>query len=129
MVFGTDNPGFAFLDTGKLAPPHFMVKNNQQHIDNLTKELSEMTHQATEHLIQLKTATNEKLNKTRIAKEFKKYDYVFVLDGTQVPGSSRPLRTNYHPSPYIVVKPFYVTTLVKRLSDGFTSLYSNDEEI
>jgi hypothetical protein len=26
-----------------------------------------------------------------------------------------------------VIKPFYVTTLVKRLSDGFTSLYSNDD--
>jgi hypothetical protein len=23
MVFGTDNPGFAFLDTEKLAPLHF----------------------------------------------------------------------------------------------------------
>ena len=26
-----------------------------------------------------------------------------------------------------MIKPFYVTTLVKRLSDGFTSLYSNDD--
>jgi hypothetical protein len=52
---------------------------------------------------------------------------VFVLDRTQIPGASRPLKTRYHPSPYIVIKPFYVTTLVKRLSDGFTSLYSNDD--
>jgi diadenosine tetraphosphate (Ap4A) HIT family hydrolase len=56
MVFGTDNPCFAFLDTEKLAPPHFMVKNNQQHtsIEKLTTELNEMTRQATEQLIQLK---------------------------------------------------------------------------
>jgi hypothetical protein len=127
MVFGTDNPGFAFLDTDKLAPPHFMVKNNQQHIDKLTAELNEMTRQATEQLIQMKVTTNDKINKSRVTKEFKKYDYVFVLDRTQIPGASRPLKTKYHPSPYIVVKPFYVTTLVKRLSDGFTSLYSNDD--
>jgi hypothetical protein len=127
MIFCTDNPGFAFLDTEKLAPLHFMVKNNQQHIDKLTTELNEMTRQATEHLLQLKTITNEKLNKTRITKEFKKYDYVFVFDRTKVLGASRPLKTKYHPSPYIVIKPFYVTTLAKHHSDGFTSLYSNDD--
>ncbi len=127
MVFGTDNPGFAFLDTDKLAPPHFMVKNNQQHIDKLTSELNEMTRKATEQLLEIKATTNDKINKSRITKEFKKYDYVFVLDRTQIPGASRPLKTRYHPSPYIVIKPFYVTTLVKRLSDGFTSLYSNDD--
>jgi hypothetical protein len=127
MVFGTDNPGFAFLDTDRVAPPHFMVKNNQQHIDKLTSELNEMTRQATEQLLEMKAATTDKINKTRITKEFKKYDYVFVLDRTQIPGASRPLKTKYHPSPYIVIKPFYVTTLVKRLSDGFTSLYSNDD--
>jgi hypothetical protein len=120
-------PRFRFLDTEKLAPPHFMVKNNQQHIDKLTTELNEMTRQAPKQLIQLKAITNEKLNKNRITKEFQKYDYVFVLDRTQVPGASRPLKTKYHPSPYIVIKPFYVATLVKRLSDGFTSLYSNED--
>jgi transposase InsO family protein len=51
MVLGTDNPSFAFLDTEKLAPLHFMVKNNQQHITKLTTELNEMTRQATEHLL------------------------------------------------------------------------------
>jgi hypothetical protein len=127
MVFGTDNPGFAFLDTDRLAPPHFMVKNNQQHIDKLTSELNEMTRQATEQLFEIKATTNDKINRSKIIKEFKKYDYVFVLDRTQIPGASRPLKTRYHPSPYIVIKPFYVTTFVKRLSDGFTSLYSNDD--
>jgi hypothetical protein len=86
-----------------------------------------MTRQATEQLLEIKATTNDKINKSRVTKEFKKYDYVFVLDRTQIPGASRPLKTRYHPSPYIVMKPFYVTTLVKRLSDGFTSLYSNDD--
>jgi hypothetical protein len=86
-----------------------------------------MTRQATEQLLEIKVTTNDKINKSRVTKEFKKYDYVFVLDRTQIPGASRPLKTRYHPTPYIVIKPFYVTTLVKRLSDGFTSLYSNDD--
>ena len=58
---------------------------------------------------------------------FKPNDYVFVLDRLNIPGNSRPLRSRFHPSPYIVIKPLWTTTLVKRLSDGYTTLYSNDD--
>jgi len=37
------------------------------------------------------------------------------------------LKTKFHPSPYIVIRPLWTTTLVRRLSDGFTTLYSNDD--
>jgi hypothetical protein len=50
-----------------------------------------------------------------------------VLDRLQIQGSSRPLKTKFHPSPYIVVKSYNTTTLVKRLADGFMSVYSNDD--
>ena len=35
--------------------------------------------------------------------------------------------TKLQPSPYIVVRPLWTTTLVKRLADGFTTLYSNND--
>ena len=44
-----------------------------------------------------------------------------------MPGNSRPLHTKLQASPYIVVRPLWTTTLVKRLADGFTTLYSNDD--
>ena len=65
--------------------------------------------------------------KNRIQKHFQVNDYVFVLDRYTVPGSSRPLKTKFHPSPYIVIRPLWTTTLIKRLADGFTALYSNDD--
>jgi hypothetical protein len=39
----------------------------------------------------------------------------------------RSLKTKFHPSPYIVVKSYNTTILVKRLADGFMSVYSNDD--
>jgi len=43
----------------------------------------------------------------------------------QVPGNTRPLKTKCHPSPYVVVEPRHTTTRVKRLADGFESVYGN----
>jgi hypothetical protein len=75
----------------------------------------------------LRLFTNERLNKNKITKNFKPNDYVFVLDRLQIQGSSRPLKTKFHPSPYIVVKSYNTTILVKRLANGFMSVYSNDD--
>jgi hypothetical protein len=75
----------------------------------------------------LKVETNERLNQNRITKHFKPNEYVFVLDRFQVPGSSRPLKTKFQPSPYVVVKSYPTTTLVKRISDGYQTSYSNND--
>jgi hypothetical protein len=75
----------------------------------------------------LKVETNERLNQNRITKHFKPNEYVFVLDRLQVPGSSRPLKTKFHPSPYVVIKSYPTTTLVERISDGYQTSYSNND--
>jgi len=127
MVFGNQGTGISFLDTESFSPPHYLVKNNAQHIKMLTAEIKDMTKIATDKLTQLRLLTNEKVNKNRVSKTFKINDYVFVLDRLQIPGNTRPLKTKFHPSPYIVIRPLWTTTLVRRLSDGFTTLYSNDD--
>ena len=121
-IFGT-----SIFDTDNLAPPHYLVKNNKMHIENISREIADMTKAARERLTQLRLLTNERVNKARIKKEFKVNDYVFVLDRYNIPGNPRPLHTKLHPSPYIVIRPLWTTTLVKRLADGFTTLYSNDD--
>ena len=127
MVFGNLGDGNSFLNPERFIPPHFMVLNDKQMIDQLTADIKEMTRVATERLLSLRLLTNERLNKNKIVKDFKANDYVFVLDRLQIPGNSRPLKTKFHPSPYIVVKTYTTTTLVKRLADGFMSVYSNDD--
>ena len=127
MVFGTQGMGVSFLDKENVNPPHFLVKNNQQYISQLTDEILQMTQVAKDRLMQLRLITNEKINKNRINKDFQITDYVFVLDRMQIPGNTRPLKTRFLPSPYIVIRPLWTTTLVRRLSDGFTTLYSNND--
>ena len=127
MVFGSQDAKSSVFDIEKINHPHHLVQNYQQHIDKLSADIQEMTKLATEKLTQIRLLTNEKVNKNRIQKHFQVNDYVFVLDRYTVPGSSRPLKTKFHPSPYIVIRPLWTTTLIKRLADGFTALYSNDD--
>ncbi len=61
-----------------------------------------------------------------MVKKWKENDVVFVLDRLQVPGNARPLKLKFNPSPYLVVKCLYSTSLLRRLSDNFMALYSND---
>ena len=51
---------------------------------------------------------------------------VFVLDRLQIPGNTRPLKLKFNPSPYLVVKCLYSTSLLRRISDNFMALYAND---
>jgi hypothetical protein len=115
------------MDLDKFVPPHHLVKNKFNHIKMLTKEIEEMSKTSKEKIEKIRLATQEKLNKTRINKGLKVNDYVFVKDRTEIPGASRPLKTKMNPSPYVVLSVKYATVLIKRLSDGFISLYSMDD--
>jgi transposase InsO family protein len=126
MVFGKENTTPIFLDKEKLAPPHHLVKTNKQHIELLSEDISKMVNEATERLTQLRLISNERVNKTRISKDFATNDIVFALDRFQIQGNTRPLKLKFYPSPYVVLRPLWTTTLVRRLSDGFCTLYNND---
>ena len=125
MVFGELNSKSDLIDMENMLPIHPYVKNNTAHIEQLSKEISSMVTSATDKLAISRLAANDRLNKTRTKPNFKVNDYVFVLDRLNVPGASRPLKTKFSHSPYVVVRPLFSTTLVKRIADGYTALYSN----
>ena len=127
MVFGTDEASGSFLNLENLVHPHYLVRNNKQRINNLTDEIKSMIEIATNKHTEHKLLELDYKNKNRIEKRFHKNDYVFVLDRMQIPGNTRPLKTRYHPSPYVVVNARHTTTQVKRLADGFESVYSNND--
>jgi hypothetical protein len=116
-----------FLDTERTSPPHYFVKSQTSHIEQTSAEIKAMTDAASDRLTQLRLITNERVNQTRTNKNFKPGDFVFLLDRSQTPGNARVLRTKLNPSPYVVVRPLWTTTLVKRLADGFVGLYSNSD--
>ena len=126
MVFGKETGGNLFLNN-EIAEPHYTVKNNLTLIKQLSQEIKSMKDIATEQINELRKGTIERINKTRSVKEFHKNDIVFVLDRSVIEGNSRVLKTKFSPSPWVVLNPSFTTTLVKRLADGFTSLYGNND--
>jgi len=125
MVFGSVENQSSFLNLQHIAHPHYLVRSNTQRIADITAEVQEMAAIATDKYVESKKLILEYQNKNRVERNFKKDDYVFVLDRMQVPGNTRPLKTKFHPSPYVVVEPRHTTTRVKRLADGFESVYGN----
>ena len=127
MVFGNEGASGSFLNLEPLQHPHYLVRNNKQRIEDLTNEIKSMIAIATDKYTEHKLSCLEYQNKNKIEKRFKRNDYVFVLDRMQVPGNTRPLKTKFHPSPYVVINTRHTTTHVKRLADGFESVYSNND--
>ena len=127
MVLGADSAGNAFLDLSKLGPPHYSVKSSKLHIEQLSNEFKRMSEEATRKLMELRINQNERVNKNRINKSFKVHDIVFILDRTYVEGNPRVLRTVINPSPYVVLRPLFKSSLVMRIADRFTTFYNNDD--
>jgi hypothetical protein len=126
MLFGKDGSGSSFLELETLCLPHHLVKNNKQLIEQKSEEIANMTKLATEKLQELRFAQNEKKNKNRIEKDFPEGSYVFTEHHTNVAGASRPLKTRLNPSPFVVVRQYFSTVLLRRLSDGFLTMYHKD---
>jgi hypothetical protein len=127
MVGGEDASGKSFLDLEGIANPHYIVGNDRVKLEEMHAQIKESTKIARDRLEEILNTSHKKINEHKINRKFEKYDYVFVLDRRITPGATRPLKTKLQPSPYIVIKPLHVTSLVKRISDGFTALYSNND--
>ncbi len=50
-----------------------------------------------------------------------------MIDRSIVPGNPRVLRTKLSPSPYICVRSLFTSSIIKRISDGYTTVYSNSD--
>jgi len=127
LVFGKGEASESFMDMENLTPKHYSVKNNITTIETLTNDIKKMSEEVKEKLNNIRKLTAEKLNKNRVNKNLQVNDYVFVKDRTEIIGATRPLKTKLDPSPYVVLSVKFTTVLVQRLSDGFISLYSQDD--
>jgi hypothetical protein len=79
--------------------------------------------------MELRDELHSKENPHRMdkSKNFNKGDIVFAVDRYNIPGNSRPLKTTFLPSPYVVIESYYTTTLIERIADKFRTLISNDD--
>ncbi|RPH79137.1 MAG: hypothetical protein EHM77_06210, partial [Planctomycetaceae bacterium] len=129
MVMGKSKQTESFLDLEPLFPMHHSVKNYKEEIEKINSEIADMCKIAQQKIYDLREETHFVLNKNRIDKKlkFKSGDIVFALDRYNLPGNSRPLKTTFLPSPYVVIEPYFTTTLIERIADRFRTLISNDD--
>ena len=126
MLYGENNPmSGSFLDLENFTvKPHLLVRNNKPQLYRIGTAIKEISALAKETITANRDKFHDIANENRINKTFQKFDVVFTLDRTQIPGAPRPLRTKFSPSPFFVVKVFHSTLLIQRMSDNFRTLIS-----
>ena len=70
-----------------------------------------------------KVNEHEKINKNKQTPNFSVGDIIFIKDKTIVPGSTRPLKSLYSPDPFVILELKPTSALVKRLADGYSTVY------
>ena len=70
---------------------------------------------------------HEKINKNKHPPNFALGDICFVKDRAIVPGSTRPLKSLYSPDPWVILQLKPTTALLKRLADGYSTIYSYED--
>ena len=126
LLFGSASPNAEFFFSGTLPKLHPLVENQKTQIQDMNKEIATMIEQARDEIQKNVENRNAKLNKTRIIREFKNGDIVFIKNKTYTPGVNPALRTRFSASPFMIVQTYPVSCLVQRLSDGFRTLYHHD---
>jgi len=127
LIYGSESPHsqlpFKLNQTPRLHP---LVTNSRATIEKMNKQINEMLVIAKQHISLQKENMLNTVNKNKKHRDFNIHDIVFVEDRKIIPGASRPLKTLYSPSPYVVVRVQPTSTVVRRLADGFESLYANN---
>ena len=129
MIFGKGPLADSFLDLPPLFPTHHLVKDKKSEIEILTSEIMEMSKVAKQSLEEISKNSKKEINKNRIDKseKFQKGDIVYALDRYNLQGNSRPLKTTFFPSPFVIIETFFTTCLIERLADKFRTLISNND--
>ena len=127
-IYGTqsEHASDPFL-TDKLPKLHPVIQDHFSRIKENQENLRQLITETRNDIHEQKLQNNAKLNKNRIKKDIQKGDIVFCLDRKFTLGASRPLKTPFHPSPFLVLAVYPTTCLIRRLSDSYTQIYSKND--
>ena len=127
FIYGPDSENsMQPFSSGQIVKLHPLVQSQKSFIDKYRTDLNKIISDTRDHLNDLKIKQNEIANKNRINKQFAKNDIVFCVDNSYVPGSSRPLKSKFSESPWVIMSVYPTTCLIRRLSDSFTQIYSKN---
>ena len=119
IIFGKNNHlSKSFFDSTDLPKIHPFLKNEKVDLENKFSEIRKIFASHTGEIIQIRDARHLKLNKNKISKELYIGDIVFIKDRSKIQGNSRPLKSYFVNTPFIVLILKPTTCVVKRISDN-----------
>ena len=102
------------------------MRNEIPYIEEKHEQIKKISLETRDLIIAKNKKRNEAINKNKFKKNLQVGDICFVKDKQIILGNPRPLKSTFSSSPYVVVKPLFTTTIVKRICDNFEQLYHND---
>ena len=106
---------------------HPNIRNEREHLLNNSSNIKRILIQAKHNEVRDREIRNETLNKNRIKGQFYQGDVVLVKDRQQIQGNTRPLKTLYENTPYIVAHLYKSTLLLCRIGDNKTLFRSKND--
>ena len=127
LLFGPDHHlSSSFLDNN-LPKLHPSIRNEKEGITKLHSKLKHILADAKEGLIKERDDRLTKLNKNKISKSFTVGMIVLVKDRSRILGSTKPLKTYFSNSPFVVLYTKPSTLILKRLSDNIIICRSKND--
>ena len=128
IVFGPDNHlSTCILDTPGIPKIHPAVKNKKGGLEKKFQLMKSIKVDTRDKIILTRDKQINRLNKTRITRQLEVGDIVLIKDHSQILGSTRPLKTRYLHSPFIIVHIMPSTTIIRRISDSWVTGRHKDD--
>ena len=127
FIFGPNNENSKPFEVDNLPRLHANIAPLQDELEekffHLKNTLNKVRHDVTEY----KNTQLAGLNRNKISKDFEAGQIVFTLDRSNILGATRPLKSLFSDSPFIVKDVYHTTVAIQRLSDGFRTVYSKND--
>ena len=124
LIFGHSAPPFG----EGIVKIHPLIDTYAPSIQQNNETLRRKTEIIRQQIRKEQEKRNQRLNKHRFSsKNFIEGQLAFVKDRTVIDGSTRPLKSLFSASPYVVERILKTTICVKRLCDNFVQVFSKDD--
>jgi len=104
-----------------------LLQNIKSQVEERQQDSLKLTEFIRNEIHQNKIKTTQTLNQNRTHHKFYAGQFVFVKDKTIILGSTRPLKTTYKNDPWVIINAKPTTALVRRLGDGYMTVYGYND--
>ena len=128
ILYGTNKHlSTCFLDRPNKIHLHPVLQSQREVVESKIEQTNKILAEVRKSITEDRDKRTDRLNKTRVTRSLEKGDIVFIKDRSKILGSTKPLKTTYLKSPFILIHPMEATCVVKKISDGWVTCRKKDD--